>query len=132
MRWPVAACFETHVHEQSRLSAYRLGVLQSLLGGVTLAASATRRPCACNVSNDADAVCTHAAATGIHLFECAGMVQVRSLTLDVRVWDDGPLMQLMEGLGNAAGNEAWEETLRHINARADSWVWCDTPAAAGL
>ena len=50
-------------------------------------------------------------------------MQVRSLTLDVRVWDDGPLMQLMEGLGNAAGNEVWEETLRHINARADSWVW---------
>ena len=49
---------------------------------------------------------------------------MRSLTLDVKVWDDAPLMQLMEGLGNAAGNEAWEETLRHINARADSWVWC--------
>ena len=48
---------------------------------------------------------------------------MRSLNLDVKVWDDPALMQLMEGLGNAVGNEAWEETLRHINARADSWVW---------
>ena len=48
---------------------------------------------------------------------------MRSLTLDVKVWDDTATMQLMDGLGNNAGNEVWEETLRHINARADSWVW---------
>ena len=54
-------------------------------------------------------------------------MQVRSLTLDVKVWDDSALMQLMEGLGNATCNEVWEETLSSMNARADSWVWCAPP-----
>ena len=47
--------------------------------------------------------------------------QVRSLTLDVRVWD-GPVMALMAALGNAAANAVWEAALRRVSAQADSWV----------
>ena len=47
--------------------------------------------------------------------------QVRSLTLDVRVWD-APVMALMAALGNAAANAVWEEALRRVSAQADSWV----------
>jgi len=46
---------------------------------------------------------------------------VRSLTLDVRVWD-APVMALMAALGNAAANAVWEEALRRVSAQADSWV----------
>ncbi|KAK9788851.1 hypothetical protein WJX73_007548 [Symbiochloris irregularis] len=66
--------------------------------------------------------------SGVHRNMGVHISKVRSLTLDVKVWDDAALMHMMESLGNAAGNEVWEETLRHINARSDSWVWdcrCD-------
>lgn len=46
---------------------------------------------------------------------------MRSLTLDVRVWD-GPVMALMAALGNAAANAVWEAALRRVSAQADSWV----------
>ncbi len=46
---------------------------------------------------------------------------MRSLTLDVRVWD-GPVMELMAALGNAAANAVWEQALRRVSAQADSWV----------
>ncbi len=46
---------------------------------------------------------------------------MRSLTLDVRVWD-APVMALMAALGNAAANAVWEEALRRVSAQADSWV----------
>lgn len=51
-------------------------------------------------------------------------MQVRSLTLDVKVWE-GPVLRMMAGLGNAAANEVWEEALRRITSRSDSWVWND-------
>ena len=38
-------------------------------------------------------------------------VQVRSLTLDVKVWDTA-VLGMMEGIGNAAANEVWEEQLQ--------------------
>ena len=37
--------------------------------------------------------------------------QVRSLTLDVKVWDTA-VLGMMEGIGNAAANEVWEEQLQ--------------------
>ena len=55
--------------------------------------------------------------------------QVRSLTLDVRVWD-APVMALMPALGNAAANAVWEEALRRVSAQADSWVCPCAPLLA--
>ena len=47
---------------------------------------------------------------------CRQPLQVRSLTLDVKVWD-GAVMGMMEGIGNAAANEVWEELLQAASAR---------------
>ena len=46
---------------------------------------------------------------------------MRSLTLDVWVWD-APVIALMAALGNNAANAVWEEALRRVSAQADSWV----------
>ncbi|KAK9807526.1 hypothetical protein WJX72_001570 [[Myrmecia] bisecta] len=62
--------------------------------------------------------------SGIHRRLGVQVSKVRSLTLDVKVWD-APVMAMMEGIGNEAANEVWEEQLRHVSARTDSWVWCD-------
>ena len=44
-------------------------------------------------------------------FNASPAVQVRSLTLDVKVWDTA-VLGMMEGIGNAAANEVWEEQLQ--------------------
>ncbi|KAK9825863.1 hypothetical protein WJX81_005479 [Elliptochloris bilobata] len=62
--------------------------------------------------------------SGVHRRLGVHVSKVRSLTLDVRVWD-GPVMALMAALGNAAANAVWEEALRRVFAQADSWVWAD-------
>ena len=36
---------------------------------------------------------------------------MRSLTLDVKVWDTA-VLGMMEGIGNAVANEVWEEQLQ--------------------
>lgn len=43
-------------------------------------------------------------------------VQVRSLTLDVKVWDEA-VLTMMEGLGNEAANEHWEAELLAESAK---------------
>eukprot|EP00884_Botryococcus_braunii_P002527 jgi/Botrbrau1/12275/Bobra.0323s0015.1 len=63
--------------------------------------------------------------SGIHRQLGVHVSKVRSLTLDVRVWEEGGIMDMMSSLGNEAGNEVWEAALHHINQRADSWVWTD-------
>ena len=44
------------------------------------------------------------------------LVQVRSLTLDVKVWDQA-VLGMMERIGNDVANEAWEAELLNENAR---------------
>ena len=51
--------------------------------------------------------------------EPCGCVQVRSLTLDVKVWDEA-VLGMMERIGNELANEAWEAQLLNENARSDS------------
>ena len=47
----------------------------------------------------------------------ARSVQVRSLTLDVRIWDEA-VLGMMERIGNRVANEAWEAELANENARS--------------
>ena len=44
-------------------------------------------------------------------------VQVRSLTLDVKVWDEA-VLGMMERIGNDVANEAWEAELVNETARS--------------
>lgn len=44
-------------------------------------------------------------------------VQVRSLTLDVRIWDEA-VLGMMERIGNDVANQAWEAELVNENARS--------------
>ena len=46
-------------------------------------------------------------------------VQVRSLTLDVRIWDEA-VLGMMERIGNDVANEAWEAELVNETARSTS------------
>ena len=46
-----------------------------------------------------------------------GSVQVRSLTLDVRIWDEA-VLGMMERIGNHVANEAWEAELVNENSRS--------------
>ena len=52
-----------------------------------------------------------------------GTGQVRSLTLDVKVWKPH-VVALMAELGNSIANTVWEEA-KPRGPVADSWVWCD-------
>ena len=58
--------------------------------------------------------------------------QVRSLTLDVRVWDDPGLMAMMDGLGNASCNEASPPCWRPTCTLSSSCRCCQGPAAHKL
>lgn len=49
-------------------------------------------------------------------------MQVRSLTLDVRIWDEA-VLGMMERIGNDVANQAWEAELLNENARSG----CDSP-----
>ena len=42
---------------------------------------------------------------------------MRSLTLDVKVWDEA-VVGMMERIGNDAANDAWEAELLNDNARS--------------
>ena len=44
-------------------------------------------------------------------------MQVRSLTLDVKVWDEA-VLGMMERIGNEVANEAWEAELLNETARS--------------
>lgn len=61
--------------------------------------------------------------SGIHRKKGVHISKVRSLTLDVKVWDEA-VVGMMERIGNNAANEAWEAELVTESAKADSWVWC--------
>ena len=56
----------------------------------------------------------------------AGLHQVRSITLDTRVWDE-PVLSMMASIGNTAANAIWEERLTALPAAAsgawDKDVW---------
>ncbi|KAL3136510.1 hypothetical protein ABBQ38_005760 [Trebouxia sp. C0009 RCD-2024] len=60
--------------------------------------------------------------SGIHRKKGVHVSKVRSLTLDVKVWDEA-VLGMMERIGNEVANEAWEAQLLNENARANSWVW---------
>lgn len=57
--------------------------------------------------------------------EAGGCVQVRSLTLDVKVWDEA-VLGMMERIGNEVANEAWEAKLLNEDARSGS-AWETNP-----
>lgn len=52
--------------------------------------------------------------------------QVRSLTLDVKVWDSA-VLSMLQSLGNLFANSVWEELLQssgssQIDENPDGWV----------
>lgn len=61
--------------------------------------------------------------SGIHRKKGVHISKVRSLTLDVKVWDEA-VLGMMERIGNDVANEAWEAELYNDSVNADSWVWC--------
>ncbi|DBB01590.1 TPA: hypothetical protein ACH3X1_000238 [Trebouxia sp. C0004] len=75
--------------------------------------------------------------SGIHRKKGVHISKVRSLTLDVKVWDEA-VLGMMERIGNDVANEAWEAELYNDNVNADSWVWCSDekedlpPASEGV
>ncbi|KAA6429276.1 MAG: hypothetical protein FRX49_00672 [Trebouxia sp. A1-2] len=75
--------------------------------------------------------------SGIHRKKGVHISKVRSLTLDVKVWDEA-VLGMMERIGNDVANEAWEAELYNDSVNADSWVWCSDekedfpPASEGV
>lgn len=48
-------------------------------------------------------------------FPCVDLFQVRSLTLDVKVWEPS-VLSLFQSLGNTFANSVWEELLHSRGA----------------
>eukprot|EP00891_Asterochloris_glomerata_P008374 jgi/Astpho2/8374/e_gw1.00122.15.1_t len=65
--------------------------------------------------------------SGIHRRLGVHVSKVRSLTLDVKVWDTA-VLGMMEGIGNAVANEVWEEQLQAASnnvptcCRSSAWL----------
>ncbi|KAK3261785.1 hypothetical protein CYMTET_29324, partial [Cymbomonas tetramitiformis] len=60
--------------------------------------------------------------SGIHRRLGVHISKVRSLTLDVKVWEPS-VMALFLNTGNAIANEVWEGSLRHKEEKAEQWLW---------
>lgn len=64
--------------------------------------------------------------SGVHRRLGVHVSKVRSLTLDVKVWEP-TVVALFQALGNAFVNSVWEAVLPGADTakQTDSWVWCE-------
>ncbi len=62
--------------------------------------------------------------SGVHRNLGVHVSKVRSLTLDVAVWQPH-VLSMFSMLGNTASNALWESNLSAVGNQGDAWVWCE-------